>query len=772
MKHIKRYITTLTAMLLIVSLSIGQTTQNISEIISDVLSQLPAQTQTEYNKLMAKLTATGEEGLLSLIGQLNPPGNQSNEKLDYAISGWTNFVANDDAKRKEALSAFAKALDTPLHDTNEAMIIRQMGLIGNALSTNDPAKALASASMKEANKQLKSALKNNDTKLLNNLLSEYNFHNDAKATTRIIKSLNPKSSPTVQIAILSWLGQQKITKTTPLIYGYLKSSNRDIQKAAAFSLVRMGTEEALQPLAEMLKSNDESTIQLGKEALSSYNGDISDALSSVFDESTDNGKIAALQLISNRKMESQYKLVYNQMSGDNEAIKREAAITLKDVSTENNLDDLFNLLEQTDTEYTSPVQFAINGLLSPMEPNDQLKTIAERMMRTNKEHLYFPALANSQTPQGVGALINVYNSDKGTNKKAAFDALKQLKTFEGIHPMLDIARNSKDKETTSEAVNVIIQKIASSDQTGAVRYLYLREAMEFANTDSQKNNILRLIGSTNQYQALLFVAPYMDNPALRESAAQAAMNIATNNPQFAGAETTNILNKVSKTVNNPDAEYQRQSITKYLSENSNEGGFVSIFNGKNLDGWKGLVENPLKRAKMSEKELAAAQIKADKQMALDWKVEDGLIIFDGKGYDNLCTDKQYGDFEMIVDWKLYPGPEPDAGIYLRGTPQVQIWDIARTNVGAEVGSGGLYNNTTNPSKPLKVADQKVGEWNTFRIKMVGDRVWVWLNDELVTDNVVLENYWDRNQPIFPVEQIELQAHGSKVAYRDIFIKEL
>ena len=296
--------------------------------------------------------------------------------------------------------------------------------------------------------------------------------------------------------------------------------------------------------------------------------------------------------------------------------------------------------------------------------------------------------------------------------------------------------------------------------------------MELANTDSQKNNILRLIGSTNQYQALLFVAPYMDNPALRESAAQAAMNIATNNPQFAGAETTTILNKVSKTVNNPDAEYQRQSITKYLSENSNEGGFVSIFNGKNLDGWKGLVENPLKRAKMSEKELAAAQIKADKQMALDWKVEDGLIIFDGKGYDNLCTDKQYGDFEMIVDWKLYPGPEPDAGIYLRGTPQVQIWDTARTNVGAEVGSGGLYNNTTNPSKPLKVADQKVGEWNTFRIKMVGDRVWVWLNDELVTDNVVLENYWDRNQPIFPVEQIELQAHGSKVAYRDIFIKEL
>ncbi|HPD86583.1 MAG TPA: DUF1080 domain-containing protein, partial [Proteiniphilum sp.] len=74
--------------------------------------------------------------------------------------------------------------------------------------------------------------------------------------------------------------------------------------------------------------------------------------------------------------------------------------------------------------------------------------------------------------------------------------------------------------------------------------------------------------------------------------------------------------------------------------------------------------------------------------------------------------------------------------------------------------------------PLKVADNPVGEWNTFRIRMAGQRVSVWLNGELVTDNVILENYWDRTIPIFPTEQIELQAHGSKVAYRDILIKEI
>lgn len=202
-------------------------------------------------------------------------------------------------------------------------------------------------------------------------------------------------------------------------------------------------------------------------------------------------------------------------------------------------------------------------------------------------------------------------------------------------------------------------------------------------------------------------------------------------------------------------------------------GFISLFNGKDLTGWKGLVGNPITRAKMKPAELAKAQKKADEQMRKDWKVENGLLIFDGTGYDNLCTVKQYGDFEMYIDWKLDPaGTEADAGIYLRGTPQVQMWDNARTNVGAQVGSGGLYNNQIHPSKPIKVADKAMGEWNTMYIKMTGDRVTVVLNGELVTDHVILENYWDRSLPIFPVEQIELQAHGSKVYYRNIYVKEL
>src|SRR3546814_2720139 len=111
-------------------------------------------------------------------------------------------------------------------------------------------------------------------------------------------------------------------------------------------------------------------------------------------------------------------------------------------------------------------------------------------------------------------------------------------------------------------------------------------------------------------------------------------------------------------------------------------GYLSLFNGDDLGEWKGLVANPIKRADMDAKTLAAEQAKADELMREGWYAEDGVLHFNGHG-DNIVAAKQYGDFEMLVDWRLdKEGKEGDAGIYLRGTPQVQIWDTSRVNVGA------------------------------------------------------------------------------------------
>jgi hypothetical protein len=210
-------------------------------------------------------------------------------------------------------------------------------------------------------------------------------------------------------------------------------------------------------------------------------------------------------------------------------------------------------------------------------------------------------------------------------------------------------------------------------------------------------------------------------------------------------------------------------MSKYLQSMPGEEGFVPMFNGKDLTGWQGLVENPVARAGMKPAELTKKQAEANKKMLENWSVRDGCIWFNGSG-ENLCSIKEYGDFELIADWKI--SKEGDSGIYLRGSPQVQIWDTSRVDVGAQVGSGGLYNNQKNESKPLKVADNPVGDWNSLRIIMIGDKVTVWLNGILVVDNITMENYWDRSIPIFPKGAIELQAHGTDLAFRDIYVREI
>lgn len=230
---------------------------------------------------------------------------------------------------------------------------------------------------------------------------------------------------------------------------------------------------------------------------------------------------------------------------------------------------------------------------------------------------------------------------------------------------------------------------------------------------------------------------------------------------------------------------------KSASLNTPPDGFGSLFNGSDLTGWKGLAhKNANERRALRGDALATAQAQADASMTEHWSVTDGVLTYDGKG-QSLCTSKDFGDFEFYIDWKIPAGA--DSGIYLRGTPQVQIWDpwdprlkegqpapttgeewVAQYTNGRNLGSGGLWNNRRWRNAPLVRADRKPGEWNTFLIRMVGDKVTIWLNDKLIVNRVALENYWDKTglQPLPRADQIELQHHGSELYFRNLYIREL
>lgn len=213
----------------------------------------------------------------------------------------------------------------------------------------------------------------------------------------------------------------------------------------------------------------------------------------------------------------------------------------------------------------------------------------------------------------------------------------------------------------------------------------------------------------------------------------------------------------------------------HAADNEAPQGFTALFNGKDLTGWYGLDTFSLSKLKAMTDEERKKKLDGDlATMKEHWKVDKGELVNDGKGA-YMTSDKDYGDFELYVSWKLIP--KGDSGVYLKATPQVQIWDFTEKDyfkMGADKGSGGLWNNAAgSPGKdPIALADKPIGEWNTFRIIQIGARTTVYLNGKLVVDHAPLQNYFDKAAPLFPKGPVQLQTHGNEVRWKNIYVREI
>lgn len=205
-------------------------------------------------------------------------------------------------------------------------------------------------------------------------------------------------------------------------------------------------------------------------------------------------------------------------------------------------------------------------------------------------------------------------------------------------------------------------------------------------------------------------------------------------------------------------------------------GFTALFNGRDLTGWHGLPHtDPRELAKLSPDERAKKRAADEVEFRKHWRVENGELVNDGQG-PFATTDRDYGDIELRLEYRTVA--KADSGVYLRGTPQVQIWDTTKEggkwNIGADKGSGGLWNNSPGaPGKdPLKHADRPFGEWNALRVVQVGERTWVWLNGTLTVDGARMENFWDRRAPLAGSGPIQLQTHGGEIRWRNVQLREV
>lgn len=598
---------------------------------------------------------------------------------------------------------------------------------------------------------------------------QYSAHiQSPKMYEALMKKAQSEKQAEIKAEILTAFGDRGDKAAWPFVKECLTNSDSNIRQTAIIAAEKLAGTSAVPFIVEAMNSSDEKIIETGKNTLLTINNsEMSDELAKALPHSSAAAKVAFMEILAARGAKSQIETIFAQTSSTDAKVRLAAYKALAPLVSEKDLSRVSQLLNSaTDKTEIAALQAAVYSSIASSDKAQQTQWIREQMDRSSKPASYYNVLAMIGGNDALEKVMAGFNGNNAHVRTTAFEALINWSDATVLAGLYEIAAKNPAGDYFERAITNYISKVGTSKETPEQKLLSLRKALEISQTPSTRKSILERIADTGTFIGLLTAGKYLDNNdnSVQQAAVQAVRTISLAHPEYFGTEVTALLNKAMAVNRDSEAGYQKEAILNHLAALPKEEGFVSMFNGKDLTGWKGLVEDPIKRGKMTSKELAEKQKKADEIMRRDWHVIDGILVFDGPAYDNLCSEKMYGDFEMYVDWKI--AAKGDAGIYLRGSPQVQIWDRPQT------GSGGLFNNNNNPKDPLVVADNPVNEWNSFYIKMIGESVTVYLNGILVVDSVILENYWDRSIPIFPKEAIELQAHGERVEYRDVYIREI
>ena len=591
----------------------------------------------------------------------------------------------------------------------------------------------------------------------------------------LLKIAQKEKRAEVKAEIVSVLGERGDQVSWSFIQQCLAADNNTLRAAAITAAGKFAGANAVLPIVQAMNTSNQEVVSAGKHALLSIaDNEVIVQVAAALPNASNGAKVAFLEILASRRAESNAAVVFAQTSSTNGEVRLAAYKALASVVSVRDASRVAQLLNNSsDKEEVAALQRALFSAVSSQSQEMQTDLIIDQAISSNRPANYGHVFAMVGGRVALDIVMEYgFHAGDPTLREAAFESLLNWSDDVVIPQLYKIAADNPGTPYFDRALLGYTAKTGLSKEMPEQKLLMLRNGLEIAQTPLQKRTLLRQIARTGTFVGLTTAGRFLNDPSdeVQQAAVQAINAIALAHPEYYGPQVISLLERGIAINKDPEAEYQKEAILKHLAALPQAGGFESMFNEKDLSGWQGLVENPIARANMSAKELAQKQEKADEIMRRDWKVENGVLVFDGPGYDNLCSIKDYADFEMYIDWRIHKGG--DSGLYLRGSPQVQIWDTALTNVGAQVGSGGLYNNTKHLSEPLIVADNPVDEWNSFYIKMIGEKVTIYLNGQLVTDNVTLENYWNRHIPIFERGPIELQAHTERVEFRDIYIREI
>ena len=609
------------------------------------------------------------------------------------------------------------------------------------------------------------ALKQADDETAAQLIGVFHdFDHDLQPLLKSAEELDLSS----RIALVRLAAAKSDEEILPVARRLLSAPSDAAKKAGLQALSSLRGKSALPELAEFAKqAKSAETAQLALSEMSRYiHTDNQAVLREVLHQANETGKAATVDLLARRKMTSYFPSVLSMADATNQELGHAVFRSLRELASSNDLAELLDLADLAGTkEKEQQLAAAIAAVYDGSEQHRSLLTESFTGSST--------ALAGKAMAQigDDGLLDFVYQRmlETGGYENPARSTLLQWAKPNALAYLHELAA-SKDQEVHGQSLRAIVRLAIQLNPTQ--RLLRIRDVVALARTPAEKRAALMSLSRNYTVPTLRYLASQLKHEELQMAAAGAMMRIGQEAAPLRltlAKQDLDALQAASEILGEDVNPYAAAELRSLLDAGATKSGYKTLFNGVDLSGWQGLVGNPISRAKMTLQERQEAQGVADSLMEATWFVQDGILRFDGDGYNNLVTAvESFDNFELVLDWKIEKGG--DSGIYLRGSPQVQIWDTDLEN--AQMGSGGLFNNQIHPKEPLVHADNPVGEWNTFHITMINDRVTVMLNGELVVDNVVLENYWDRSIPIFARGPIELQAHTTPLYFRDIYVRPI
>jgi HEAT repeat protein len=595
---------------------------------------------------------------------------------------------------------------------------------------------------------------------------------DSKLVIEKVLAMSRELTPSWRSEFVAILGIKKDQTAVPFITTALQDTAAAVQAAALKALLQIQPGNAGAVLWPVMRRDNDSLVlnAVHNGILTVFSQGVLDGLIEHYSEMSLTSKQLVLNILGERQVTKLADFVINQLSAEQAALRITAMQNLPDVAAVNDLPLLIAWLSKIPAREEQTI--FLKSILILIGKNKDDPVTFETIQRFSQDGgdssraCLFPMLKQLGTDPALQILLPEIKSVKAEIKDSAIRTLCDWPRSNALDHLLVLVAGDQDITYRILAARACLRLLQKNDLGKEITFQYYKTIFDSAPRPEEKKMVLAAMAGLKSEKALHFLTVLSKDRDLGADAIAAIQNMV----QIAADSTVGMKGADIARAFLSASVPAVQSAGPVLWESDDSlhnrppDGFVALFNGHDLTGWQGLVADPPGRARMPAQELHQAQVKADQNMQRHWKVIDGVLCFDGQG-ENLCTVMNYKNFELWIDWKIEKNG--DSGIYLRGSPQVQIWDPGSSGIG----SGGLYNNQLGVNQPLHLADRPVGEWNTFRIIMHGAKATVYLNDQLVVDNVILENYWERDKPIYATGPIELQAHFNPLYFRNIFIRK-